>query len=196
MGSHDDKPRTSYVPLTENEIEGLRIALANWTSRSDAEVQDMYDRLCDMALASLATPVPAAPLTGDTARTDALVLSINEKRSAVLVDESELVGFLNDLAAHARDMERLYRQWMKVANERAVEVADLKGCARSAGMRRADEITELLREARSELRLVTATPKAMDHIPLTGPAIERLIPRIDAALKACAGSASKRGTDA
>jgi len=50
-------------------------------------------------------------------------------------------------------------------------------------------IVELLREARSELRLVSATPKAMDHLPLTGPAIERLIPRIDTALKACAGSA-------
>lgn len=54
------------------------------------------------------------------------------------------------------------------------------------------ETVRLLRRARGELRLVSCTPKAMDHIPLTGPAIERLIPEIDAHLDSLS-PATERG---
>lgn len=45
------KPRGAYVPLTEEEVECIRVALLNWYGRShDA---DIPDRLCDMAINSL-----------------------------------------------------------------------------------------------------------------------------------------------
>lgn len=44
---------------------------------------------------------------------------------------------------------------------------------------------DLLKECRSELSLVAATPRAFDRLPITGPAILRLIPRLEAFIKEC-----------
>ncbi len=55
--SNGDK-NDSFKPLTEEQIEGFRIVLANHHSRDHADVQDRWDALCDMALASLSLPSP------------------------------------------------------------------------------------------------------------------------------------------